>query len=99
MADVTIGHRLSFGEVSCRIHCTEQNVAVIWRKIVAPSLHLLPQLKCEPTIRGWQSITDSLADAEELGAVAYGALAVTQTKLSKAELLSKKRASAKRVRR
>jgi hypothetical protein len=43
-------------EVLCRIQFIEQNVAPIWRKSVAPSLrYVVPQPKCEPTIRGWQS--------------------------------------------
>jgi hypothetical protein len=54
----SIGRRRSGGEVSCRIHCIEQNVAVISRTSVAPSLHFaLPQPKYEPAIRGWHSIT------------------------------------------
>jgi len=61
-----IGRRLSRGEVSCRIHCIEQNVAVISRTSVAPSLHFaLPQPKYEPNSRMAQHYS-SLAEAEEL---------------------------------
>src|SRR6266404_4728469 len=58
MADMRSGAVFSRGEVSCRINCIEQNVAVIWRRSVAPSPHFAPpQPKCEPTIRGCQSTT------------------------------------------
>src|SRR5215475_10641239 len=57
-ADITVGHRLSFAEGSCRIHCIEQNVAAISRMSAAPSLRFAsPQAKCESTIRGCQSTT------------------------------------------
>jgi hypothetical protein len=38
VADMRSGVAFSFGEVSCRIHCIEGNVVVIWRRSAAPSL-------------------------------------------------------------
>jgi hypothetical protein len=73
VADIAVGHRVSFGEVSCRIHCIERNVAAIWRKSVAPSPYLAPpQPKCESIIRRYSQTADQygvLAEAEELGTI------------------------------
>jgi hypothetical protein len=52
------GAVFTFTEVSCSIHCIEQNVAVTWHGSVAPLLHcahLHP--KCETAIRKCRSIT------------------------------------------
>jgi len=73
MADMRSGAVFSRGEISCRINCIEQNVAVIWRRSVAPSLHFAPpQPKCELTIRRMSEHYSSWAEAEELGTLAYG---------------------------
>jgi hypothetical protein len=67
----------SFGEVSCRIHCIERNVVVIWRPHLAEECRAIAAL-CTPSTEmrtHYSRMSErysSLAEAEDLGMLAYG---------------------------
>ena|SRR5215472_5674371 len=71
-ANMTIGHGVSFGEASCRIHCFKGDVVVTRQRSAVPLLHFAqPQAKYGSTIRRRWSITVVPANAEQPGAVAH----------------------------
>jgi hypothetical protein len=68
-----IGQRLLLREVSCRIDCIEQNVAVTWHGSVAPLLHRAPPLsEMRNHYARMSEHYSTLAEAEEFSTPAYG---------------------------
>jgi hypothetical protein len=72
MADMRSGAVFSRGEISCRINCIEQNVAVIWRRSVAIAALCTPSTEMRTHYSRMSEHYSSWAEAEELGTLAYG---------------------------